>query len=447
MWVWYLGDPMVPRLVGSVSLLRGSRCTFHYARDWVAGGFALCPDMPLDVAKVYLPRQDMPAPGAIADAMPDRWGEAMIRLIENPRRASPLDMLYYAADCRFGALGISLSEKDYRPCPTQPLVTVASLEEANEVIQRAIMREHLSERERVLVANTKSMGGTHPKMLIGVDGEQWLAKFPKDDPVDLPLIEYATNLLAREVGITVPDVDVRNIGIAHVVMMKRFDRLPGGGRVHALTARTMLLASGDESYTGMADVIRARAPAELRDLQRRELFSRMAFNILVENTDDHSKNHAFLRDETTGRYSMSPAFDLVPQMQGDRFQAMRVTPGADEDDFMAAIASCGSFGLKHEEAIAAWRHVAHGVSRWKEFFSGLGVSGSDIEYLGTTIDSDGRLAMRDDRIADTLPRPGAVEHGLGRRIAAARKRAATDRGPQDPDTDPDAPWSSGSSRG
>ena len=120
----------------------------------------------------------------------------------------------------------------------------------------------------------------------------------------------------------------------------------------------------------------------------------MVYNILIENTDDHSKNHAFLRNPETGRYTLSPAFDLVPHMQQEHFQAMRISPGSREDNFSAAIEACGSFGLNQDEAVEAWRRVARGVSGWKDFFAGVGVSGADIKAICTEA---GMFAIRDDR--------------------------------------------------
>jgi hypothetical protein len=46
-----------------------------------------------------------------------------------------------------------------------------------------------------------------------------------------------------------------------------------------------------------------------------QLFRRMVFNILMDNTDDHHKNHALIRPPH-GHYRLSPACDVVPSGQG-----------------------------------------------------------------------------------------------------------------------------------
>lgn len=48
-----------------------------------------------------------------------------------------------------------------------------------------------------------------------------------------------------------------------------------------------------------------------------ELFRRMVFNLLIDNTDDHEKNHVLLMTET-GALQLSPAFDVLPSGAGSR---------------------------------------------------------------------------------------------------------------------------------
>jgi serine/threonine-protein kinase HipA len=393
LWVFYLGDPAEPRLAGTVSLAPAlNRCQFEYAEEWRKSGFSLSPDMPLSRQGSLLAPQGLTMPAALDDAMPDRWGQNMIRLVERPKRLTPLDFLYFAGDRRFGALGISTEPARHQPYADGPLLSSESLEEANEIIHRVIEKQPLNERERNLLRTSKSMGGAHPKMLIEISGEEWLAKFPKDDPVDLPLVEYATMQLARRAGIAIPEAKVHRIRFGHILLMKRFDRA-SGRRLHALSARTLLIGQGNESYTGLADVIRKHASARTIDAQRHELFRRMTFNILVDNTDDHSKNHAFLRAEG-GHYELAPAYDLLPQMSGLGRQAIPIVPGSGEDDFDTAIRAARYFGMTEAGAIEVWREVSAVAGSWKEVFSAEGISAGDIEYLSDFIDADDKLRLR-----------------------------------------------------
>lgn len=396
LWVWYLGDPAAPRKVGTVSLIpAGKRCSFVYDDSWHDGGFPLSLDMPLGrKGGIILPKDGWEVPGALADAMPDRWGQSTINAIDRPKRRTALDYLYYAGDRRFGALGISTSPDAYLPCPADPLLTVDSMEEANALIQRILAREPLTDHEKRMLQSGRTMGGAQPKMLVSIDDKEWIAKFPNGSNVDQPLIEHASMVLARDIGLHPVESRVHPIGHEHVVLTRRFDRRDAK-RLHALSAKTMLVQEEFESYGAMAAVIRghgAPEPAEMK-AQRRELFARMVFNILMDNTDDHTKNHAFLR-RNSGHYELAPAFDIPPQMNGLGAQAIPVAFGADGFDRETVVQSAANFGMSLGEARQVWLDVAAGVSRWKEVFSNVGVLGVDIDYLADFLDSDEKLAMR-----------------------------------------------------
>ena len=392
MWVFHLERPEEPRLVGTVSLApRPTKCTFAYDPSWANDGFDLSPDLPRNGRPTVPTPLDWAAPGAIEDAMPDRWGHNTIRVLDRPARLTPLDFLYHAGDRRFGALGVSTSPERYEPYADVPLLTAASLDDANEIIQRVIAKQPLTERERMLLRSSKTMGGAHPKMLIDIDGEEWLAKFPKGDYVDVPLIEHASSVLARMVGIRTPETRAHRISIGHVFLSRRFDRRDGR-RIHALTARTMMLPERQESYAAMASVLRRLGTAADGKAAQRELFVRMALNILIDNTDDHSKNHAFLR-MPLGHWDLAPAYDVLPQTTGLEQQAIPIALGA-SGSLASAVAAAAQFQMAKEEAVEAWRTVATCVSRWKEIFDAEGVTGGDIDYVSTFIDSDYLLGMR-----------------------------------------------------
>lgn len=405
LWVWYPRNPGAPEKVGTVSLIPATRrCSFVYDDAWRETGFALSPDMPLGrKGGIILPRDGWEAPGALADAMPDRWGRSTIDAIDRPKRRTALDYLYYAGDRRFGALGISTSPDEYQPCPADPLPTVDSMEEANALIQRILAREPLTDHEKRLLQSGRTMGGAQPKVLVSIDGEEWIAKFPNGGNVDQPLIEHASMVLAREIGLRPVESTVHPIGHEHVVLTRRFDRR-GGERLHALSAKTMLILEDFESYGAMAAVIRGHGVPEPEEIsaQRRELFARMAFNILMDNTDDHTRNHAFVR-RSSGHYDLAPAYDIPPQMNGLGEQAIPIAYGVDGFDIAAAAGSAASFGMSMDEARQVWLEVAAGVSRWKEVFSGVGVQGADIDYLADFLDSDEKLAMR-----QVPPDPGRI---------------------------------------
>ena len=125
----------------------------------------------------------------------------------------------------------------------------------------------------------------------------------------------------------------------------------------------------------------------------RELFRRMVFNILIDNTDDHEKNHALLMADS-GEYELSPAFDVLPSGQALGYQQMRVGAQAADATLANALSECVQFGLKKDEAIAQVRQVCEAVAGWKEHFLRAGVAAADVESLADQID---RPFLRDQR--------------------------------------------------
>lgn len=408
--VWSLANPEQPVRIGEVRLIAGNRgLSFTYDPSWIAHGYPLSGDMPLQ-AEAIIPKERNLRLGAISDAMPDRWGEKTIRYLDRPKRVTPLDLLYFAGDRRFGALGFSINLDRYEIRDSGPLPELDSIEALMNLIQRIDHNEQLSEKEKSLVSSTKTMGGAHPKALVQIDGRECITKFPRGSNVDIALIEHASLVLASGAGITVaPSMPIQTAS-GHVVVIDRFDRRHGQ-RLHCLSANSVMLCGADPafppieelSYPAMADFIRQFSDPESQSENRKELFRRMAFNILIENTDDHEKNHAFIFD---GRYwSLAPAYDVLPLMANSGHHEMIVGDEGKEGTLVNALSQCERFDLERDEAIKAWFFVADRVSQWKEVFSDIGVTASDIEYLSDFIDSEGRMTMRSRDIVDSLPTP------------------------------------------
>ena len=103
-----------------------------------------------------------------------------------------------------------------------------------------------------------------------------------------------------------------------VLAVRRFDR-DAGPRIGYLSAMSMLQAKDGEqaSYLEIGQAIEERSPDAGVDLL--ELWRRIVFTILISNTDDHLRNHGFLRTSTAG-WSLSPAFDLNPDPEGEAKQ-------------------------------------------------------------------------------------------------------------------------------
>ena len=395
LFLWWLGDPSQPRPVGELGLVAGGRAvSLRYAPDWLRSGFALSEDLPL-TSDLFVPRDKDCAAGGVDDARPDRWGERVIRKFEPSPRLSILEFLLFAGDDRYGALGVSQRADAYEPWRSGPLPTLGSLREMAEVVRKVLANEAVPELQRRLVMPGASLGGVRPKSLITIDGEPWLVKFSEGEDFDMPLVEHAAMALARACGVDTAATRALPVGSGHAVAVQRFDRA-GQARLHAVSAHVALRAAGEEpGYPQLAQLLRRVAPAQEIRSQQAQLFRRMVFNIFIDNTDDHEKNHALLR-QTDGHYLLSPAFDVVPSAQGLGYQAMLVGDQATESTLVNAMSQARQFGLKLDAARAIISEVALRVAGWKEAFSAQGVAASDIALLAQYIDGDRLRRQRDE---------------------------------------------------
>ena len=394
--LWWLQDPSHPRWVGTLRLVRRAGAqpggvALSYAAPWLAAGQALSEDLPLQRGE-FLPTQADAAAGAVDDARPDRWDERVVRLLDRPPRLSTLEYLYFAGDDRFGALGVSSSETQYLPRRRGPLPVLADVQTMHDLVRRVEAGETVEEPLRRLVAPGATLGGAKPKALLALDGAQWVLKFgDAGEPLDGPLVEHAAMTLAARAGIDVCETRALRLQAGHAVAVRRFDRWPRAGhdgmaRRHALSAQVALRAAGQAyGYPELALLLRRRGPAEHIAAQGEQVFRRMVFNILIDNTDDHEKNHALLVDATQ-RYLLSPAFDVLPSGQALGYQQMRVGRQDGESTLDNALSEHRAFALSAERARQVCRSVAQAVEAWREHFAAAGVSARDIDLLAEQID-------------------------------------------------------------
>lgn len=393
LYLWWLGDPGKPRLVGDLDMVRSLRgVSLRYDSSWMQHGFALSEDLPLS-SEEHLPTERDQAPGAVDDARPDRWGERVIRFVEKPSRLSLLEYLYFAGDDRFGALGVSTLRETYAPRELGPLPVLSEVERLHELVEMVLNNEAVPERERRLIAPGGTLGGARPKALLQLEGESWVVKFADGDVVDTPLVEHAAMTLAAKAGIRVAKTRPIRLIDGHAVAIRRYDR-EGSRRLHALTANVALKATGQGmGYPELAQLLRRKGESEHAADDMRELFRRMVFNILIDNTDDHEKNHALLVTDAQ-LYRLSPAYDVLPSGQALGYQQMRVGSEEADSTLSNAYSMASHFGLKPKDAREEATSVAKVVSGWQAHFLEHGVGARDLETLAEQVD---RPFLRDQR--------------------------------------------------
>lgn len=322
-WVMLDTEPVLAGRLWSHRRGRTESATFAYDPGYLArsdGAYQLDPALPL-IDGQQQTAEGRALFGAFTDSAPDRWGKRLIR-----RRAETGDeagarnlgeidfLLGVGDDMRQGALryrdpeaGVFLAiEEEAVP----PLLALPELLGAADRLER----DEADEAQlRVLLRGGSSLGGARPKAnVLMPDGRVMIAKFPSvEDEHDVIRWEAVAMTLARSAGIEVADSELRTVDDKPVLLLDRFDR-SGERRIGYVSAMTMLEArDGDTaSYPEIAEVIETVSPKATEDM--RELWRRMAFSVLISNTDDHLRNHGFLRLSTAG-WSLSPAFDLNPE--------------------------------------------------------------------------------------------------------------------------------------
>jgi len=392
LFLWWLGMPARPQFVGELSLALGGRSVaLKYGPQWLASGFPLSEDLPL-TDQLHVPAEKDRAAGAIDDARPDRWGERVIRKFEPSPRLSILEFLLFAGDDRYGGLGVSQRADAYVPWRSGPLPNLSSLDAMADAVRKVLANEAVPELQRRLLRPGVSLGGARPKSLLLIEGEPWLVKFSEGEDLDTELVEHATMTLAAACGIDVAATRALAIAGRHAVAVRRFDRA-AGERLHAPSAMVALRAVGEDfGYPQLAQLLRRVAPAKAIAAQQEQVFRRMVFNILADNTDDHEKNHALLR-QAEGSYLLAPAFDVLPAAQGLGVQALLVGNSGSEASLANALSQLPAFGLKPQRAHEIVREVASGVAGWKEHFRACSVRDADIDLLAQYIDGE-RLASQ-----------------------------------------------------
>jgi serine/threonine-protein kinase HipA len=332
--------------VGAVAVDERAGCyAFEYAPSWKRQGIDLAPlTMPVGSAQsVFLfPSLAEPAfkrlPGLVADALPDDFGNALIdawmaRRGIDKASVTTLDRLAYMGRRGMGAL-------EFRPArggsteSTQPLELQKLVETARKVMLGDFSDDAHAEAALANVIRVgTSAGGARAKAVVAWNPatreirsgqfdvppgfEHWLLKF---DGVgkDLELgsgghygrIEYAYHLMAVAAGIDMqPCRLLEENGRAHF-MTRRFDR--DDNRKHHIQSLCAMnhLDYKQRGTHAYEQLFLAATTLKLGDGALRQLFLRMAFNVMAANCDDHTKNFSF-RLRQGGQWELAPAYDVT----------------------------------------------------------------------------------------------------------------------------------------
>jgi serine/threonine-protein kinase HipA len=340
-WVWLPGaaDPVVAGRLDTA----GEIVTFTYGRSYLEREDRVAlylPELPLGRGPISPLVGDVA--GCIADAAPDAWGRRVIlnrRVGRGALDTADLNLLTYLLESgsdRIGALDFQESATEYL-ARAAGNATLAELAESAERVEQGVP---LSAALDQALLHGSSVGGARPKALLRDGDRRLIAKFSSTtDTYPVVKGELVAMELARRAGLNVAPVKLSHALGRDVLLIDRFDRPAAGGRRAMVSALTILgldeLGARYASYADLAQAIRTRFTDPRATL--RELFSRITFNILVGNNDDHARNHAAFWDGTA--LTLTPAYDICPQPRagGETAQLMAIGPDGYR---MSQVAGC-----------------------------------------------------------------------------------------------------------
>jgi serine/threonine-protein kinase HipA len=194
-------------------------------------------------------------------------------------------------------------------------------------------RPAYDEAKRGVTADRLSISGIQTKISLALNagrlemvgsGGQYILK-PKPhgtfQRLDVtPINEHLTMQIADQVF----DLEVADSALVkfqdgeYAYLVRRFDVQPDGKR--SLQEDFAQIASRSEethgknykydfSYEEIGELIRGRVAAYPVAVER--FFQLVTFNYLVNNGDAHAKNFSLIRNEETGEYVLTPAYDLL----------------------------------------------------------------------------------------------------------------------------------------
>jgi serine/threonine-protein kinase HipA len=170
-------------------------------------------------------------------------------------------------------------------------------------------------------------------------------------------------------------------------LIERFDRIWSDGHWHRralVSALTMLeldeMMAAYASYDKLAEIIRQRFIDPKATL--RELFSRIVFNILCGNTDDHARNHAAFWDGH--QLALTPTYDICPQSRSGQqaSQAMLIRGAERASQVGVCIAAASVFLLNQQDAIHIVNHQVNLIEQnWQTICNEAALSEVDRALL------------------------------------------------------------------
>lgn len=381
-WIWLPNDTR-PIVAGRLES-DNNHLLFNYGKSYLERAnedkvvmSVYEPELPLQPGVLSLPAR-LTMPGCIRDAAPDAWGRRVIINKKLGRKGpntdtAELEELTYLLESgsdRIGALDFQRSPTEYVPRAANN-VSVEELIESAERVEKGVP---LSPELDQALFHGSAIGGARPKALIQDEGRKYVAKFSSStDLYSVVKAEFVAMRLASLAGLNIAPVKLAKAANKDVLLIERFDRLPKdpaqGSREwsrKAMVSALTILGLDDmmaryASYEILAEIIRHRFSNPRETL--RELFSRLVFNILCGNTDDHARNHAAFWNGY--ELTLTPGYDICPQGRtgNEASQAMLIAGNNNLSQLKVCREAAKHFLLSDDDALAIFAHTTEAIKK------------------------------------------------------------------------------------
>lgn len=428
--------------VGKMARNNEGHLYFAYHEDWLGKGIEISPGfLPLESGTTPVSLSDPQSigfaddvdvqkefrglPGPFYDSLPDKWGMKLIANYTGKDTDSidPIEILCHRGNRCMGAFSYEPTDHSAKnelfSAETLDLYCQKAAQLADGIEPNALEKTIMD----ALEDSGGSAGGMRPKMLLAIrdeylsesdpatptlrklagydyqdmppDFRPWLLKFDTEPEKCRGLIEQACAEMAREAGVIMPETTLirtqsaKGVKHSHFTTL-RFDRKKIGNkwhRVHMHSAAGLLRRDFNKLDLDYSDLLELTQLMTKDPAQVRQVYTRAVFNVLVGNSDDHAKNHAFLLDNSS-KWKISPAYDLTPS-------SLRTQPG---------IRSTAVLGIKTEKVphktlielaeiyeinspLTIIQQVADAIKQWDRFAGSVGIPKSISERYGKRMES------------------------------------------------------------
>lgn len=379
--------------------------TFTYAQSFLAlpDGYDIDPSLRRDRAS----HVGEGLFGVFADSAPDGWGRNLITRSlraqareagQRPPIVTEVDFLAGVSDTtRQGALRFRRpGAETYLAADVDvpKLIKLRGLLDASDQIASdpSGAADDRQAVETLLAAGSGTLGGARPKASVRDGDTLYIAKFPhpREDEWDVMAWEKTALDLAQQAGLEVPPRRLEKVGGRSVLLVARFDRRrprTGGElqRVGYVSASTLIggARSAERDYLDVAAAIEDHSAAADDDLI--DMWRRIAFSVAIHNTDDHLRNHGFLR--APGGWRLSPVFDINPNPEIVVHRATTINGAGllpDELDGLTSIAPW--FGLTAKGAATLLGDILSATANWRAVAAGNGICEQEMTRFAPAFD-------------------------------------------------------------